>query len=104
MVTLVPTGPEVGESEVMFGRTANPGELAGCCPAIATVINPVVAAAGTVVTIEVLLQLETAAGAVVPPAENVTELEPWVAPKFAPVIVTLAPTMPDDGVTALMPA
>ena len=52
-----------------------------------------VAPEGTVVFIDVALQLVIVA--VVP--LNCTVLEPWVEPKFVPVIVTAAPTAPDVG-------
>jgi hypothetical protein len=54
----------------------------------------VVAPVGTVATIEVALQLPMVV-AVVP--LNCTVLEPWVEPKFVPVIVTDAPAAPDVG-------
>ena len=52
-----------------------------------------VAAAGTVATIEPLLQLVAMAATPL----NVTVLVPSLAPKFVPVIVTVAPTGPDVG-------
>jgi hypothetical protein len=61
-------------------------------PLAFTTTLPVVAPVGTVVTIEVALQL----GAAVVPL-NTTVLVPCVAPKFVPVIVTDAPTAPAVG-------
>jgi len=54
---------------------------------------PVVEPAGTEATIEAALQL---VGVAVTPL-NVNVLAPWVAPKFAPVIVTGAPTAAEGG-------
>jgi hypothetical protein len=59
-------------------------------PLTVTTSGPVVAAAGTVVTICESLQLEAVA---VTPLK-VTVLVPWVGWKFAPVIVTCVPGTP----------
>jgi len=59
---------------------------------------PVVAPEGTVPPMLVALQLVTLA--VVP--LNLTVLLPWVDPKFAPVIVTAAPTAPVVGERLVM--
>src|SRR6202007_3052585 len=67
-------------------------------PPTVTTTLPVVAPEGTVTPILVALQL--VAVAVVP--LNVTVLVPWVAPKFAPLIVTAAPTAPVFGVKLVM--
>jgi hypothetical protein len=48
---------------------------------------------GTEATIWLALQLEAVAGTPL----NVTVLVPWVAPKFAPLIVTREPVVPDAG-------
>ena len=56
-------------------------------PAAVTTTLPVVAPAGTVAVIDVLVQLPTA---VVP--LNLTLPFPWLAPKFVPLMVTEAPT------------
>jgi len=61
-------------------------------PLAATVTGPVVAPVGTCAVIEVLAQVLIAA-AVVP----LKLTKPWVVPKFAPVIVTPAPTPPEVG-------
>ena len=59
---------------------------------------PVVAPEGTVTPIPVALQLVAVAAVPL----NVTVLVPWVAPKFAPLIVTAAPTAPEFGVRLVM--
>ena len=63
------------------------------CPFTVTTTLPVVAPAGTGATIDVALQL---VGVAATPLK-VTVLVPWLAPKFAPVIVTEIPTAPDVG-------
>ena len=63
-------------------------------PTAFTTTLPVVAPVGTVATIEVALQLPIVVAAV---PLNFTVLVPWVEPKFAPVIVTDAPTAPEVG-------
>ncbi len=62
-------------------------------PETFTTTFPVVAPFGTGATILVELQL---VGAVTIPL-NVTMLDPWVAPKFVPVIVTEVPIEPEVG-------
>src|SRR5688572_2955119 len=62
-------------------------------PATVTVTTPVVAPLGTEATIRVALQL---LGVATLPL-NRTVLVPCVAPKFAPLIVTAVPTLPDVG-------
>jgi len=94
MVTVVPTVPEFGLRLVMLGV----GKTAKDCPLLATPLTvtttfPVVALAGTSTVMLVALQLE---GVPAVPLK-VTVLEPWDAPKFVPVIVTVAPTGPDVG-------
>src|SRR6185436_13050201 len=94
IVTELPTVPDVGDSEVIDGAgvTAN-GEPLLATPAVTTT-SPVVAPTGTTATIDVALQLviEVASAPL-----KVTLLEPCVAPKFVPVIVTVEPTGPDVG-------
>jgi hypothetical protein len=94
IVTEVPTGPAVGERDVMPGptRIVNTTPLLAV-PLTVTRTFPVLAPVGTGVTILVELQLVGAAGAPL----NVTLLAPWVDPKFAPVIVTEVPTGPPVG-------
>src|SRR3989475_6543141 len=71
--------------------------LLATLPTVTTTF-PVVAPAGTGATMLVALQL---VGAVVVPL-NVTVLVPCVAPKFAPAIVTDAPTNPEVGFKLVM--
>lgn len=62
-------------------------------PATVTTTFPVVAPAGTPATMLVALQLVGVAGVPL----NVNVLEPWLEPKFVPVIVTGVPTAPVVG-------
>jgi hypothetical protein len=62
-------------------------------PPTVTVTEPLVAPLGTVATIPVALQL---VGVAVVPLKR-TVLAPCVAPKFAPLIVTAVPILPDVG-------
>src|SRR5580658_9719554 len=71
--------------------------LLGTPPTVTTMF-PVVAPLGTIVPILVALQLVTVD--VVP--LNFTVLEPWLDPKFVPVIVTAAPAPPDVGERLVM--
>ena len=95
IVTDEPTAPDVGDRLVMLGAatTVNDEPLLATLLTVTTTL-PVVAPVGTVATIEVALQLPIVV-AVVP--LNFTVLEPWVEPKFVPVIVTDAPTAPVVG-------
>jgi hypothetical protein len=100
IVTDPPTNPDVGLKLVMLGAgtvTVKPTPLLATPPTVTTTF-PVVAPAGTVATTLVALQL---VGTAVIPL-NVTVLVPCVAPKFAPVIVTDAPTNPDVGFKLVM--
>jgi len=95
MVTeVVPPVPEDGVSVEIdrVSKTVNEEPALAAPPTVTTTL-PVVAPAGTVVVIEVLLQVPTVA--VVP--LNFTVLVLCVAPKFVPVIVTEAPTAPEVG-------
>jgi hypothetical protein len=67
--------------------------LVTVCPATTTEIAPVDAPIGTGTTIFVSFQLVGIAGVPL----KLTVLVPWAAPKFAPVIVTIAPTTPEVG-------
>lgn len=97
MVTEVPTGPDVGLKLVIAGVTVNKTRLLPT-PLTITMTLPVVAAAGTGATMVVSLQLV----GVIVEAPSVTALEPCVAPKLVPVIVTEVPVGPDVGDTLLM--
>src|SRR6266568_3595221 len=94
MVTEVPTPPEVGHRLVMprAVETVKLTPLLATPPTVTTPL-PVVAPVGTGATIEVALQL---VGVAVVPLK-VTVLVPWVAPKFAPVMVTEVPPGPEVG-------
>ena len=63
-----------------------------------TTTLPVVAPVGTGTTILLALQL---VGIAVTPLK-VTELPPWLDPKFDPLIVTTVPTAPDVGDTLVI--
>src|SRR6185436_18372171 len=94
ITTEEPTGPAVGDSDVIAGAgvTAN-GEPLLATPAVTTT-SPVVAPTGITATIDVALQLVMEVARV---PLNVTLLEFCVAPKLVPVIVTELPTGPDVG-------
>jgi hypothetical protein len=91
IVTDAPTGPDVGLRLPIFGvgRTVKLTPLLATPPAVTTTL-PVVAFAGTGVTMLVAVQL---VGVAVVPL-NVTVP---VVPKFVPVMVIDAPTGPDVG-------
>jgi hypothetical protein len=93
IVTEPPTGPEAGLRLLIagVGRTVK-GEPALDIPLTVTTTLPVVAPAGTATTICVLFQLVIDIAAV---PLKVTVLEPCVAPKFVPAIVTKEPAGPE---------
>jgi len=100
IVTDAPTNPEFGLKLVMLGAgtvTVKLTPLLAAPPTVTTTF-PVVAPAGTAVTMLVALQL--VATATTPP--KVTVLVPCVAPKFTPLIVTDAPTNPELGLRLVM--
>ena len=82
---------------VTFGAapTVNATPLLACVPTV-TVTGPGDAVQGTIAVMLVWLH-EVTVVAVVP--LNLTTLVPFVAPKFAPVIVTLVPTGPEVGLS-----
>src|SRR5205807_40164 len=92
IVTLVPTGPLVGEKLAIVGRLTTVNELAlvAVPPGVVTLSGPVVAPAGTVAWIAVA---EVTVKVALTPL-NVTEVAPL---KFVPLIVTLVPTGPLVG-------
>jgi hypothetical protein len=94
IVTDAATGPVVGDSVVMLGATvkANARPLLAVPPTVTTTL-PLVALTGTGTTMLVLDQLVGIPGMPL----NVTVFEPWVAPKFVPVIVIGMPTGPLAG-------
>jgi hypothetical protein len=100
IVTDAPANPDVGFKLVMLGAgivTVKLVPLLATPPTVTTTF-PVVAPAGTGATMLVALQLD----AVDAVPLNLTVLVPCVAPKFAPVIVTDAPTNPDVGFKLVM--
>jgi len=100
IVTDPPINPDVGFRLVILGAgtvTVKFTPLLAVPPTVTTTL-PVVAPAGTGTTMLVALQL--VAVAVVP--LNFRVLDPCVAPKFAPAIVTDAPTNPDVGLRLVM--
>src|SRR6185369_3930437 len=92
IVTEVPTSPLAGVSDVSVGRTVNVSALLATPPTVTTTL-PVVAPVGAGTTMLVALQL---VGVPVVPL-NLMVLVPFVAPKFAPVIVTTVPKNPALG-------
>lgn len=95
IVTDVPSGPDPGLTFEMTGDgvTVKPTPLLATPPTVTTTLPPVIAPEGTGATTLVSLQLVGTVG--VPLKE--TELNPFVAPKFVPLIVTEVPTVPDEG-------
>jgi len=97
IVTVAPTGPEVGLRLVMAGVRVK-GEPRLATPATVTTMLPVVAPLGTGAMTRLWFQLE---GVIATPL-RVTVLEPWDVPKPPPLIVTLVPMGPDVGVRLRM--
>jgi hypothetical protein len=89
---------------LMVGRaavTVNVWSVLLCTPFTVTATDTVpVTPAGTVVVIELLLQLPLLTVAAVVP--NITALVPCDAPKFDPAITTVSPTAPEGGVRLAM--
>jgi hypothetical protein len=92
MVTEVPTGPEVGEKLTMVGgrMTTKLVPLVAVPAGLVTVIGPVVAPAGTVAVICVLLLTVKAAAM---PLKRTSV----VPVKFVPVMMTEVPMRPEAG-------
>src|SRR5436190_11215174 len=99
IVTVVPTGPDVGLSVMIDGGTVTVKEtpLLPSPPTVTTTF-PVVAPVGTGTVRLAALQLVGVANVPL----NATGLVPGVAPKLAPVVVTVVPTGPDVGVKLVM--
>jgi hypothetical protein len=99
MVTEVPAAPELGLNDVMVGVETAPTvksvALSAVPFAVVTLMGPVVAPAGTVVTI--CVGVFDVIDAVVP--LNLTDV---AAARFVPVMVTGVPTRPDVGVNDVM--
>src|SRR5204862_3912272 len=90
-VTDDPTAPDAGDTLVTFGP-GNHMPLLAMPPTVTTTL-PSVAVEGSGTTIEVLLQLVGVAVLVL----NLTVLEPCVAPKLFPIMVTTVPCVPVGG-------
>lgn len=93
MVTDVPAVAGLGDIPVMAGRMVNEVEEVTVTPATVTLIPPEDVPVGTGTTIDVALQL---VGVAAVPLKFIV-LEPWLDPKFVPVIVTAVPTPPEVG-------
>jgi hypothetical protein len=99
MVTEVPTGPEVGEKELIVGLggavTLKPVELVAVPTGVMTRILPSVAPEGTAAVI--LVEEFT-----VNPADTLLNVTELTLSKFVPLIVTEVPTGPEAGENELM--
>jgi hypothetical protein len=100
IVTEVPTTPEVTDKLLMLGAgtTVKLTPLLAA-PATVTTTFPVVAPDGTGAPMANELQLVGVVGVPL----KVTVLEPWLAPKFVPSMVTAAPTAPVVGDRLVIP-
>jgi hypothetical protein len=100
IVTGVPTTPDATDRLPMLGAgtTVKLTPLLAA-PATVTATFPVVAPDGTGAPRVNALQLVGVVGVPL----KVTVLEPWLDPKFVPVIVIVAPTAPVAGYSPLMP-
>ncbi len=100
IVTEVPTTPEVTDKLLMLGAgtTVKLTPLLAA-PATVTTTFPVVAPAGTGTPMANELQLVGVVGVPL----KATVLEPWLAPKFVPAMVTAAPTAPVVGDRLVIP-
>ena len=100
IVTGVPTAPLVGLKPVKVGdgNTVKFVALVSVTPLTVNVILPVVAPAGTVATMLVVVDDVTTAATPL----NSTSLLPGVVLKFVPVIVIEAPTAPLEGLNPVM--
>src|SRR2546423_2163825 len=93
-VTDAPVRPESGDMLLMFGDG-----MVKLAPALATplpevtTIFPLLVNAGTEAPMLVSLQLVIVAAVLL----MVTVPEPWVAPKFVPLMVIAVPAAPDEG-------
>src|SRR5579863_3467161 len=84
--------PDVGDRPLVTGVTVKVTLLLATPPTLTTT-GPDVAFAGTAATITPVFQL---VGVALIPL-NVSVLDPWLDPKFAPLMVTDAPTTPLVG-------
>lgn len=95
IVTDVDIGPDAGEMVDMLGAGTTVNALPTLeIPPTVTTTFPVVAPAGTVADIEVVVQPVTVVAST---PLNVTVLVPWGLPKFDPVIAITAPAAAVDG-------
>lgn len=97
--TDVPTGPDAGVNELIDGAetTVNDDPLVAVPPAVVTDTGPDEAPSGTLTTTYVALLLYPFPRALVP-----LKATPVTPPRLVPLIVTLVPTVPDDGETDVM--
>jgi hypothetical protein len=101
IVTEVPTGPLAGVKLVTVGDgtvTVNTAPLLAKPPTVTTTL-PVVVPTGAGTT---MLVTDHVVGIAVVPLK-LTWLDPWVAPKFVPLIVTDVPTGPLAGARLVIP-
>jgi hypothetical protein len=99
MVTDAPTAPEEIDRLEMFGVeiTVNDEPLLDNPPTVTTTGPVPVAPLGTVATMLVPRELQVVIDVAAVPL-NVTVLDPWDEPKFAPVMVTdVVPATPETG-------
>jgi hypothetical protein len=99
MVMVVPTEPLTGVILEINGITLKSADDVAVSPLTVTLIFPVVAPDGTVVTISVLEELVTTAAFPL----KATALFAAVVSKFDPTTVTVVATVPPDGEKLLMP-
>lgn len=102
ITTKDPTAPLWGEREAIVGvsvwGTVNLTPLLDTPPSAVTTTFPVVVPIGTVVLIAVFAQLITVAGLPL----KLTEPTAGGVPKLVPLIVTDAPSLPEDGERLVM--
>jgi hypothetical protein len=94
IVTGVPTGPDEGENAEIVGTTMNDPELVAVPAGVLTATGPSVAPLGTVAVIVVS---ETTVNWVVIVPLNCVKRTAVAPVKPVPVMVTEAPTGPDEG-------
>jgi len=101
-VTLVLTGPELGERLVMLGggMTVKLADV-DCTPTF-TVRDTTPPAAPVGTGTPMLPSFQLVGVAAVLPKETVLDPAAWVAPKFAPDIVTPVPYLPEVGETLVI--
>jgi hypothetical protein len=100
MMTVDPTGAADGFRLKMPGPEKTNGTPLLDVPFTVTTTFPFCAPDGATATMLVAIQ-DVIEVAVIP--LNFTVLEPWLEPKFAPLIVTDVPALPDWGLIPVMP-